>query len=141
MLTTSPVTSPSPSSGRRLERDHGFAGVDPNAHLEQESGIVRVQLLDRLQHPETGPHRALRVVLVRDRRPEHRHHGIPDELLHRPAEPLQLLPQARVIRTDPSPDILRVGDVGGRSEADEIAEQNRNDLPLFVHRGRGLLSQ
>ena len=43
--------------------------------------------------------RALRIVFARDRRTEDRHDSVADELLDRAAEALDLLLDARVIRT------------------------------------------
>ena len=77
----------------RLQRHHRLACVDSHPHLQRERRLGCVQLLDRLQHAEAGPHGPLRVVLVRHRRAEHRHHRVSDELLDRAAEPLELLPQ------------------------------------------------
>jgi len=67
-----------------------------------------VQLLDRLQDTQPGADGTLGVVLVRDRRTEHGHDRVADELLHRPLVALDLLPQARVVGTDTRADVLRV---------------------------------
>jgi hypothetical protein len=123
----------------RLERHHRLARVDSHARLKRERGICRVQLLDRLQQAETRPHGPLGVVLVRDRRAEHRHHGVADELLHRAAEPLELLPQPPVIRPDPRPHVLGIGGVRRGRVADKVAEQDGDDLPLLP--GRRCLGQ
>ena len=48
--------------------------------------MLAIQLLDGLQDPQPRTDRPLSVVAVRDRRAEHRHDGVPDELLHHPAE-------------------------------------------------------
>ena len=58
------------------------------------------EVVDGLEQPEAGPHRALGVVFVRQRRPEHPHHGVTDELLHRSAEALDLVPHARVVAAE-----------------------------------------
>ena len=47
--------------------------------------MLAIQLY-RLEDPESRADRPLSVVAVRDRRAEHRHDGVPDELLHDPAE-------------------------------------------------------
>jgi hypothetical protein len=123
----------------RLESHHRLARVDSDPHLERERGVCRVQLLDRLEQAKTGPHRPLGVVLVRDRRAEHRHHGVADELLDRAAEPLELLPQPPVIRPDPRPHVLGIDSVRSRREADQVAEQDGDDFPLLP--GRRCLGQ
>ena len=83
----------------RPERDHGLAGVHGAAHGELEVRVFFVELDDRVENPEGRVHRAFRVVLSRDRRSEHGHHGVADEFLHRPAEPFDLLFHACVIWT------------------------------------------
>ncbi len=120
--------------GSGVEGYHGFAGVYPDPHLKRKRGIAGVQLLNRLQHSEACPHGPLGVVLVRDWRAEHRHHGIADELLDRAAEPLDLLAQPPVIRPDPRPHILRISSFRRGGEAHQVAEQDRDDLPLLCRR-------
>ena len=68
---------------------------------------------------------------MRDRRAEHGHHRVADELLHRAAEVLDLMLQARVVRAQSRAYVLGIGAIGARREADEIDEQNRNDLAFF----------
>ena len=70
--------------------------------LQQQTATADVLRIDRqpdldpllLAHPvpdrQRRPHRPLRIILMSHRRPEQRHHRITDELLHRPAKPLQL---------------------------------------------------
>jgi len=74
------------------ERDDRLSRVDPDADLERERCIVRVQLLDRLEHPQSRTHGALGIVLMRNGRAEHGHHGVADELLHRSSVQLDLVP-------------------------------------------------
>ncbi len=147
--TTTPSTGATPCKPRRgvhdvtgddalaelrssAERDHRLAGVDPDPHLEAEARIGLVQLGDRLEDPEAGPHRSLRVVLVRHGRTEHRHHRVADELLDRAAEPLDLLAEPGVIRAHPRPHVLGIDGLGRGREPDEVAEQHRDDLPLLA---------
>ena len=56
--------------GRRVERDERLAGVDADADLQLERRVGVVQLGDRVLDRERRAHRALGVVLVRDRRAE-----------------------------------------------------------------------
>ena len=82
---------PSPSSGRAPSATT-LACIDADPHVQAETRVGLVELADRLQNPQPRPDRPLRVVLVRDRRAEDCHHRIADELLHRSAETLDLLP-------------------------------------------------
>ena len=77
-------------AGLRAERDERLAGVDGGADLQL--------LADRVADRERRPHRALGVVLVRDRRAEDGHHGVADELLDRAAVPLELGAELCVVR-------------------------------------------
>ena len=107
----------------RVERDERLAGRDPDPQLEP--------VLDReVADGERGTHRALWIVLVRDRRAEERHHGVTDELLDRPAVPLELCADTCVVRTQDRVDVLGVDRLGARREADEVAEDDRDDLAL-----------
>ncbi len=58
---------------------------DPRAEASLE---VVVQALQPIAHLRGRTERTQRVVLVRDRHPEHGEHGVADELLHRAAVPL-----------------------------------------------------
>src|SRR6266508_1094491 len=77
----------------------------------------------RTESPQAGPNGTFGVVLVGRGRPEHRHHRIADELLHRAAEPLDLLLQAVVVGAEDGPHVLRVRQLGLGREADEITEE------------------
>ena len=125
-----PELRPSP------ERHHRLARIDTDPHLQRKSRTVLVQLADRLQDPQASPHRSLGVVLVRHRRPEHRHHRIPDELLHRPTVPLQHPPHLLVVRPQPRPHVLGIRLLRRSREADQVAEQHRHDFPLLQRRRR-----
>ena len=89
--------------GPRAKRDERLPGVDADAELELGL-LVEDPVADR----ERGADGALRVVLVRHRRAEHGHHGVADELLHRAAEALELVPQAGVVRTEQRAHLLRI---------------------------------
>ena len=119
------------------QRDDCLARVDPDPHLQRPRQVVGVQFLDRLQNPQPGAHRTLRVVLVRHRRTEHRHYRIADELLDRPPEALDRLTQTSVVGPDASADVLGVGSVGSGGETDEVAEENGDDLAFLERRRRG----
>ena len=59
---------------------------------------------------------------MRDRRAEQGHHGVPDELLHRAAESLELRPQPLVVRPQNRCDILRIELFGTVRKTDEVGE-------------------
>ena len=133
MFTTSPVTMPSPRSGRAAERDDRLAGRDRRAdgHVEP----LAAKLLDRLQDAQGGADRALGVVLVRHRRAEDRHHRVPDELLDRASEALDVGLDALVVRAEERAHVLGIGAVRAPGEADEVDEEDGDDLS-FLPRGR-----
>ena len=130
VFTTSPVASASPGVG--LDGDHGLAGADGSAHLEVESLVGGVELLDPLEDRETGPDGALRVVDPRERRAEHRHDRVADVLLDDPAVALD--PFARVLEVElvPIADVLGVGAVGARGRAHDVDEQDRDELAFLL---------
>jgi hypothetical protein len=59
-------------------------------------------------HPERHVQRPLGVVLVRRRRAERRHHRVADELLDRPARPLDLCRHRVVEPVEQRPYPLRI---------------------------------
>ena len=135
MLTTSPATIPSPSDGSSVERDDHLAGVDRDADVQVERRVGLVQLLDGVARGERRAHGALGVVLVRDRCAEDGHDRVADELLHGAAEALDLGAQARVVRGEHRAHVLRVELLGAAGEADEVGEEDRDDLALLTPAG------
>ena len=69
---------------------------------------------------------------MRERRAEHGHDRIANELLHGPAKALELCPEPQVVRRQHGADILGVHLLGAGREPDEIGEQDRDDLSLFL---------
>ena len=125
--------------GARIERHERFAGRDPDPELEP--------LLDReVANGERGADGSLRIVLVRDGCAEQRHHRVADELLDRAAVALELRANTLVVGPEDRLHVLRVHRLRLRREADEVAEDNRDDLALSachgerVRRGRAILS-
>ena len=117
--------------GARSERHESLAGVDRDADLQLELGIAPIQLVDGDTHREGGSNGALRIVAVSDRRTEHRHHRVADELLDDAAEALDLRAHPREVGRQDRPDVLRVEALGAGREADEIREEDGDDLPLL----------
>ena len=108
----------------------------PTRTWRDSAGSAGVEVVDRFEQPKAGAHRPLGVVFVRQRCPEHPHHRVADELLHRSAEALDLLPHARVVSAEAAGDVLGVGAIRGLREPDEVDEQGATDLPLLAGRGR-----
>jgi hypothetical protein len=66
----------------------GHAGRQPKPEAEGGQAVGRPAGVDtglELMHRRRGGHRAVRVVGLRERRAEHRHDRVPDELHHGPA--------------------------------------------------------
>ena len=116
--------------GPRVERYQRFAGRDSDADFEVT--LLRERVSDR-QCRADG---ALGVVLMCDRSAEHRHHCIADELLDRTAEALELRAEASVVRLQHASHVLRIHLLRACGEADEIAEQAGDHLPLLARRRR-----
>ena len=88
--------------------------------------LLEREIADR----ERSANCALRVVLVRCRRTEERHYRIADELLDRAAVTLELRADALVVRAEQRLHVLGIHRLGARREADEVAEDDRDDLAL-----------
>jgi hypothetical protein len=113
VLTTSPVTRPSPCSGWAPDGDDRFPCVDPDTHPQVEIRIGFVELRDRLQDREPCPHGPLGVILVCHWSAAHGHHRVADELLDRGTVALDLLAQACMVGTDAGAHVLGVLLLGG----------------------------
>ncbi len=85
VLTTSPAMIPSPNPAGPIATTVSPVLI-PMRTCRPERRRPPVQLYHRLEDPQAGPDRALRVVLVRHGRAEDSHDRVTDELLHRPAE-------------------------------------------------------
>jgi hypothetical protein len=85
-------------------------------------------------HSEPSVQRPLGMILERSRRAEHRHDPVSGELLDRATRPLDLLHHGVVeaLETDSNPLGILVARKSSR--ADEIGEQNRDEL-AFLSRG------
>jgi len=119
-----------PSLGPRAHRDKGLTSVDADPHLDS---LVTGPVVDR----ECSPDCALRIILMRNRSAEDRHHCVADELLHSPAEPLQLSAHMPLIALKLGRHVLRIHLLGTRGGADEIGEEDGDNLPLPASRRHG----
>ena len=81
--------------------------------------------------------RALGIVVVGHRRPEHRHDGVADELLHEALVPLDGLRHlAKQIALECA-HVLGVGLLTERREAGEIGEEHGHQAAVAVEGGGG----
>ena len=96
----------------RLVRDD-LSRLDADAHDQPE-------LLYRVDDRKRCPHRALGIVLVRDRDPESRHDGIAGELLDGAAVRVDAMRHLVEEPADPGADDLGVGAGDELRRADEI---------------------
>ncbi len=113
----------------RAERDERLPGVDADAELE-----LGLLVEDPVADGERRADGALGVVLVRDGSAEDRHHGVADELLDGAAEALELVAQAGVVRAEQRAHLLGVHLLSARGEADEVGEEDGDDLAFLEPR-------
>ena len=118
---------------RTLKGDHRLTGVDRCARGEVERVLV-VQLVDAFEDTQAGADGALGIVAVGDRRPEDRHDRVADELLEHAAVVLDPLLRLRVIELQGLANILGVGAFGSGSKADQVDEQNGDELAFLARR-------
>jgi hypothetical protein len=64
--------------------------------------------------------------------PEDRHHRVPDELLDAAAVTLENRPQIFEVPPHPRAQGLGIGRLAERGRADEVAEENGDDLALLA---------
>jgi hypothetical protein len=98
--------------------------------------MCRIELGDRLKHPQRAAHRSLRVVLVGGGCAEHRHDSVSDELVDGAREALDLFPQSQMVGAQHRAHVFWIGLIGARRKADEIAEEHA-DLLAFLPPGGG----
>ena len=97
------------------------AGVDADPNVD----VDRVpQLLGRAHRPQ-------RVVLAHDRDAEDGHHRIADELLERPAVPLDRHPRHVEVARHHRPQRLRVEPLPEGGRPGDVAEEDGDGLPLL----------
>ena len=114
----------------RAQGHRHLAGHHPRPRRQPRHPRLRSQLGHRGHQVQRGPHRPLRVPLGRRRGAPHRHHRVPDELLHHPAVPADHRPRHREILRQQLPDRLGIPRLRQRGEPHHIAEQHRAHPPL-----------
>ena len=117
-------------------RDGGLTGEHARARRE-----IRVDRGHGRDEVECGAHRALGVVLVRDRCAPDGHHRVADELLERAAVALDDLTSDVEVAGQELARVLRVPRLGGCREADQVGEEDGDESPLGCGRcgGDGLV--
>ena len=115
---TCPVLTPMRTSHRR--------SADPSDRPSRSAPVA---------HRDRRPDRADRVVVVRDRRPEHPEHRVADEALRDPAEPRDLLAHHPVERGQHLAEALGIEPGGELGGAGQVDEDDRDDPPLGRRRG------
>jgi hypothetical protein len=93
-----------------------------------------VQGLERPPHAVRGPNRSERVVLVELRDPEHRHHGIADELLDRPAVPFDHRGHLLEVTAHDAAQRFGVETITQGRRPRHVGEHDRDDL-AYLRRG------
>ena len=118
------------------EAHEHLARVHADAHLDGLPADAR-QCVDLVDDAQAGTHGALGVVLVHNRHAEDRDHGVADELLDRAAVGLHRRAGDGVVAGQKAVDELGVVALAEGCEADEVAEEDGDDAPLFPPPGRG----
>jgi len=106
------------------ERHDGLARADGPSDPQIEVRPSSAQVGDGRHGGQPTPDGSLRVVAVRQRRPEDGHARVADELLDGAAEPFGLDAERVVEQRQPIPDVLRVCLVGPRGRSDDVDEQH-----------------
>ena len=116
----------------RTDARGGLAGLDTDPDVE---GLIEPELRGEptgvTPDRESRPYRPRGVVLVDVRQPEHRHHGVADELLGLAAERTQLLGHGVVEAAEHLPCALGVEALRERGRLDQVGEEHRDELAFL----------
>ena len=143
--SASPINT-SPGCGRLLEARRDVDGVTGRQPLlgsrDDLAGVdadpaVDAELRERLPHLDRRPARSQRVVLVRRRHAEHRHHRVADELLDRAAVPLDDRLHPLEVAREQSAKRLGIRPLAQRRRTGDVAEEDGDDLANFARRSAG----
>ena len=132
-----------PGGEALLRACHDLARVDADPELERRPVFAQqilVQLAEAVTQLRRGAHAPQRIVLVENGDAEHRHHGIADELLHRP--PVTFDDQSRCVEVarHHAPQRLGIESLAERSRSGHIAEQQGHRLALLARLPRSAQS-
>ena len=116
---------------------HDRPGRDPDPHAEAFGSPAAPYLAPVLvhlsDHAQRAAHRALGVVLARRRCAEEREHAVAGEILHVPAERLDLADDAGDCLADDVLHVLRIDALRERGRADDVRKDGRHNLPFLAH--------
>ena len=112
------------------DRHRRLAGEDAGAGAKLGHADLVAERAHGRDQVERGAHGALGVVLGRGRRTPDGHHRVADELLDRPAVELDQPPAGVEVAREELARVLAVTLLGERREADQIGEQDRDELAL-----------
>jgi len=110
-------------------------------HPDPQSRTVAEQLAQPMLHRKCRMQRALRMVLLRRRRPERGHNGVSHELLDRPANTLDLSGHRFVEAVEQGPRPLGILPSRELRRPDQVGEEDGHELALCrgrryrLHRG------
>ena len=130
-------------AGRRVAGHH-LAGIDARPQADAHAVIaqhVGVDHLERLVELGRRPDGAQGIVFVDARHAEDRHHGVADELLDRPAMPLEDLPGGGEGAPQDAPHRLRIETLAHGRGARHVAEQDGHGLARLARGARGAHGQ
>ena len=121
-------------AGDHLARVH--AGAVLEAHAPRALELV-VELLERELHAPRGANRPERVVLMRARKPEHRHDRVADELLDRAPVLHEHTPHLLEVPVDDLVERLGVEPLAEHRRPLQVGEDDRHGLPHLGGGDRG----
>ena len=113
-----------------------LAGVDPSPHFDANAVVLLelgVQLNERSSHVDGGADGSERIVLVQRRQSEHGHDRVADELLDGAAVALERALHRIEVARHHSAEQLGIEPLAEARRPDDIAEDDRHDLPHLGH--------
>ena len=118
--------------------DDHRTGVNPDPHLQLEAarGGGRVEGGEGVANRERGAHGAVRSVLVGDRGAEERHQAVAGERVDDALDGVDLAERERHVLLEEIAILLGIHALGERRRADEVAEEDRDELALLERRRR-----
>ena len=133
-FTASPVTSVSACSPATTSPV--FTPIRAASETPWSRSSSLFEGLEGLSHLDRGANRSKGIVLVDRRDPEHRHHRVPDELLHGAPVTLQRRPHLGEVAGHDPAERLGVEALAHGRRARDVAEDHRHGLALLVASGR-----